>query len=962
MEQRLRRGGTPKTNASGFPPGASRPPPPPSQQDFYGQKQDSMSTSVEPTISEDRTRGSEFDKSGGNWAALRSPTPPKAESYNAPLPFPPPPLGPTRDAGWPKAPIQLKNLVKPMREQTHKHQVPETKLPMRNRPAGSDMQQPTEASTNPNGPRAHPDTHQLFSDRAPHPRNVERGESSGHLAASLSQIANHLGIPDDSASSLDAMKSYISVLKSHANMPPEGPKPSRPLMIHRVFDETRHSVIDETRHSVIDGRRHRIIEVEPLYHRPSNSARESRRTYLDPPQWIEGETSSTNILMGASPISNVQAYLTKHPEVCFIICRDYAGTSHPTNNEKTDADGNLMVKHISESVVPVEGHLVSASRKFAIFSAGTSSPATLTDISGYDTDDESDTDSPAREFSNDSLEGGMARMATLSYPYLSFYHARGGSLSSFAKTLSVNETRQFQRVTDYILGEYEAEFSTVDDLVSKSKITNAFLHYLFRPGAVVVGGRGAEARGYTCTSWLKQSNEPKMPANAPLSETRPAGNLEIGAWYWDFSGHFSKTKIKLKIENKSTHDQQEKNINSLSLRPLEHVDCETRERLRIRGEWVWKCRQQRIIAYRDASEKSHHTIDERHMIDMKTYQELHNFHRSSPRASGLIGPELLKSENPPDDTFVYLVPLSIQGFNLKTKKWTDLSIDRFSEVQWNTGAFESLVISGKMKRLIQALITDQIEAEHATDIISGKGNGIIMLLHGGPGTGKTLTAESVAEIARKPLYPVTCGDIGTEPRDVEKYLESVLHLGKAWGCVVLLDEADVFLEQRGLEDLKRNALVSVFLRVLEYYDGILILTSNRVGTFDEAFKSRIQLAIHYTNLTTHQRTMIWGNFFRRLKDMSDEDIDFLDLEDHLEDLARHKMNGREIRNVITTARQVVRWERKQQKEPSYSLNYKVMNEVIETSRKFDSYIEKLNMGMSHDQLAENEGLRLAKEA
>jgi len=48
-----------------------------------------------------------------------------------------------------------------------------------------------------------------------------------------------------------------------------------------------------------------------------------------------------------------------------------------------------------------------------------------------------------------------------------------------------------------------------------------------------------------------------------------------------------------------------------------------------------------------------------------------------------------------------------------------------------------------------------------------------------------------------------------------------------------------------MADLKRNSLVSVFLRILEYYDGILILTSNRVEMFDEAFKSRIQVALHY---------------------------------------------------------------------------------------------------------------------
>lgn len=72
------------------------------------------------------------------------------------------------------------------------------------------------------------------------------------------------------------------------------------------------------------------------------------------------------------------------------------------------------------------------------------------------------------------------------------------------------------------------------------------------------------------------------------------------------------------------------------------------------------------------------------------------------------------------------------------------------------------------------MVTSQIEAEKATDLISGKGNGLILLLHGGPGTGKTLTAEIVAEIAEKPLYRVTCCDVGTKAEQVEKYLESVL--------------------------------------------------------------------------------------------------------------------------------------------------------------------------------------------
>ena len=192
-------------------------------------------------------------------------------------------------------------------------------------------------------------------------------------------------------------------------------------------------------------------------------------------------------------------------------------------------------------------------------------------------------------------------------------------------------------------------------------------------------------------------------------------------------------------------------------------------------------------------------------------------------------------DEPPDEQFELLLPLKIKGYNLRRKKWFDLMADRIFDVTWNKEAFQNLVIDRKARDLIEALVSNQLAAEKGTDLIMGKGNGLILLLHGGPGTGKTLTAESVAEIAEKPLYRVTCGDVGTKPEDVEKYLESVLHLGKIWGCVVLLDEADVFLEQRSLEDMERNALVSVFLRVLEYYEGILVLTSNRIGTFDEAF-------------------------------------------------------------------------------------------------------------------------------
>ncbi|KAK5625350.1 hypothetical protein RRF57_001066 [Xylaria bambusicola] len=76
----------------------------------------------------------------------------------------------------------------------------------------------------------------------------------------------------------------------------------------------------------------------------------------------------------------------------------------------------------------------------------------------------------------------------------------------------------------------------------------------------------------------------------------------------------------------------------------------------------------------------------------------------------------------------------------------------------------------------------QLASEESTDYVHGKGNGLILLLHGGPGTGKTFTAEGVAEFAEKPLLRVTCGDVGTVAEVVEKKLQSSFHLGKIWNC------------------------------------------------------------------------------------------------------------------------------------------------------------------------------------
>ena len=254
------------------------------------------------------------------------------------------------------------------------------------------------------------------------------------------------------------------------------------------------------------------------------------------------------------------------------------------------------------------------------------------------------------------------------------------------------------------------------------------------------------------------------------------------------------------------------------------------------------------------------------MIDPATFKKLHKTDKMSLALRDELGSRLMSAREPPQDPFLLLLRSSIDGFNMQNKRMEELEVSRISDVTWNKEAFDNLGVEPFTKTIIKALVMQQLEKEKGTDVVAGKGQGLIVLLHGGPGTGKTFTVASVAEIAENPLYRVTCGDLGTDPTQVEKYLESVLYLGKIWNCVVLLNEADVYLEERSMESLARNALVSVFLRVLECYEGILILTTNRVGMFDESFKSRIQLALHYEKLKLKDRKIIWDKFFPALGD------------------------------------------------------------------------------------------------
>ena len=247
---------------------------------------------------------------------------------------------------------------------------------------------------------------------------------------------------------------------------------------------------------------------------------------------------------------------------------------------------------------------------------------------------------------------------------------------------------------------------------------------------------------------------------------------------------------------------------------------------------------------------------------------------------------------------------TIKGYSLKAKKWLRFFVDGVGEVTFNERAFEQLVLPQGHKNMILAFSQSQVRSKALVgDDISGKGKGMIMLLSGGPGIGKTFTAEAVAEAMHVPLYVMTAGDLGTSSYEFEANLNKVLETAAKWNAVLLLNECDVFLEARhSTADLDRNRIVSIFLQTLEYYEGILFLTTNRARAMDEAFQSRIHISLEYPPLDRLARTKIWQGFLERTLDSEGRPgLDHELTEDHVETLAKLNINGHVIKNVLRTS-------------------------------------------------------------
>ncbi|XXY55183.1 ATP-binding protein [Sorangium sp. So ce269] len=217
--------------------------------------------------------------------------------------------------------------------------------------------------------------------------------------------------------------------------------------------------------------------------------------------------------------------------------------------------------------------------------------------------------------------------------------------------------------------------------------------------------------------------------------------------------------------------------------------------------------------------------------------------------------------------------------------WSSLVADRETRAQ-----LEDLV------HRIEHRVT--VQDEWSMSGPSGRGEGLVALFHGEPGTGKTLAVEAIASrlglsLLRVDLSRVVSKYIG----ETEKHLASLFDQAEGFRAVLFFDEADtLFAKRTGVKDAHdryANLETNYMLGRLEGFEGIALLATNLLQNVDTAFLRRLQLIVPFPRPTPALRRRLWVAHLPEGRLAEDVDVDLL--------ATRHDLVGGEIRNAALSA-------------------------------------------------------------
>lgn len=284
---------------------------------------------------------------------------------------------------------------------------------------------------------------------------------------------------------------------------------------------------------------------------------------------------------------------------------------------------------------------------------------------------------------------------------------------------------------------------------------------------------------------------------------------------------------------------------------------------------------------------------------------------SQPQPSTGMGTMIASSYTSLLPTYGSLSSTSVQVPALSPKK-----PEKKVKIVTEKVSFDSVVISDEKREEIKAAIsqvdnTELLFEDWGFNEVFEKGTAITLLFYGIPGGGKTLMAQAIANEIDADLKIYGMAEIGSsEPGGSERFIKKIFTTAREFlktdkkQQVVLFDECDALLYDRAKVGVILGAQINTLLSEIERHDGIIIFTTNRIGTLDPALERRIAAKIEFPFPTIEQREAIWKRMMPTKAPLS-KDVDF-------KKLSVYPLAGGNIKNAVLNAARMAAYKKQKQ--------------------------------------------------
>lgn len=182
-------------------------------------------------------------------------------------------------------------------------------------------------------------------------------------------------------------------------------------------------------------------------------------------------------------------------------------------------------------------------------------------------------------------------------------------------------------------------------------------------------------------------------------------------------------------------------------------------------------------------------------------------------------------------------------------------ISRLGKVIEGKYTLEDMVVSEECSKRLETV-------SKLAEVCLAQREGLNILFHGSSGTGKTMAASVIASCLHLPLFKIDLSQVVDKYiGETEKNLDEIFRTARRNNYILFFDEADVLFSKRtGVQDAHdryANISTAYLLQSMEMYDGIVILATNLIDHFDDAFLRRIRFVIKFQNLEEEGRVLLW---------------------------------------------------------------------------------------------------------